>query len=140
MNILNPVSSIMTTQLITVDPKDKIMRVKELFDQHKIHHLPVVQYKTIVGMVSKSDLLFFLKGLRHDHREEHFDNVRLKNYSVESIMTTGLAKVAPDDKINVVLEVFKENLFHALPVVDDNDELVGIVTTYDIVTELADTK
>ena len=59
----------------------------------------------------------------------------MKNHQVESIMTTGLAKLAPTDKILVALKVFKENLFHAIPIVDQ-DELVGIVTTYDIIKAL----
>jgi CBS domain-containing protein len=37
----------------------------------------------------------------------------------------------------VALEVFKENLFHALPVVEEGN-LVGIITTYDIISRLAD--
>jgi acetoin utilization protein AcuB len=51
-------------------------------------------------------------------------------------MTTKLAKLEPSDKINVALEVFKENLFHGIPIVN-NDALVGIVTTYDIIKHLA---
>ena len=50
-------------------------------------------------------------------------------------MTTGLAKLSPEERINVALEVFMANRFHAIPVVDDGD-LVGIVTTFDIMKEL----
>ena len=54
-------------------------------------------------------------------------------------MTTGLAKLEPDDRINVALDVFCVNLFHALPVVKDN-ELVGILTPFDIIKTLAEEK
>ncbi|MDX1665798.1 MAG: CBS domain-containing protein [Saprospiraceae bacterium] len=47
-----------------------------------------------------------------------------------------MAKLSPKDRINVALEIFMENRFHAIPVVSDN-ELVGIVTTFDIIKELA---
>ena len=140
MNVLAPVSSIMTKNLITVNPEDKLVKVKEIFDKHKIHHLPVVRYREIVGIISKSDVLYFLKGLGNDRSsEEVLNNVRLNNYTAQSIMTTGMAKLEPDDKINVALEVFRVNLFHALPVID-NGELVGILTTYDIIKALADAK
>ena len=136
MNLLAPVSDLMTTKLITVNPSDKLEVVKKAFDENKIHHLPVVRYKEIVGMISKTDLLFFLKGLSHNKYEDVLNVVRLRNYCAEDIMTKGLAKLESTDRINVALEVFKENLFHALPVVDDN-ELVGIVTTYDVINKLS---
>ena len=140
MNLLAPVSTIMTKDLITVNPKDKLTEVKRLFEENSIHHLPVVRFKTLVGIISKTDLLHFLKGLGKDTTgEQYLNEVRLNNYCAEDIMTSGMAKLEPDDRINVALEVFKVNLFHALPVVE-NDELVGILTTYDIIKTLADEK
>jgi len=136
MNTLAPVSSIMTTQLLTVNPKDNLALVQEIFEKNKIHHLPVVRYKKLVGFLSKSDLLYFIKGHSQNTYDEVINNTRLKNYTVEKIMTTGIAKLAPDDKIMVALKVFQENLFHAIPIVE-NEELVGIITTYDIIDQLA---
>ncbi len=137
MDILAPVSTIMTKKLLTVNPKDKLSVVKEIFDTHKIHHLPVVRYKTIVGMLSKTDLLYFLKGVTYDNGyEDMLNEARLSNYTADEIMTTGLAKISSKDRIGVAVEVFKENLFHAIPIVDDG-ELVGILTTYDIIRSLS---
>jgi acetoin utilization protein AcuB len=51
-------------------------------------------------------------------------------------MTKRLGKVAPDDRVNVALEVFMVNRFHALPVVE-NGELVGIITPFDIMKALS---
>ena len=55
-------------------------------------------------------------------------------------MSTKLAKVNPEDRLAVVIEIFKDNLIHALPVVNDEDELVGIVTTHDLIQQLAKEK
>lgn len=136
MNILAPVKTIMSTDLITVNPKDKLTTVKEIFDQHKIHHIPVVRFKEIVGIVSKTDFLHFLRGFNRNEEDRFVNEARMRAYHAEDIMTTGLAKVSSVDRINVVLEIFLVNRFHAVPVVD-NKELVGIVTTYDIIQELA---
>ena len=137
MDILAPVSTIMTKKLLTVNPKDKLSVVKEIFDNNKIHHIPVVRFKTLVGMVSKSDLLYFIKGAAQEGGyDDMLNEARLNNYTADEIMTTGLAKVSPNDRIGVAIEVFKENLFHAIPVVE-NDELVGILTTYDIISSLS---
>ena len=136
MNVLDPIKTIMISKLITVNPKDKLTAVKEIFDNNKIHHVPVVRYKEIVGMISKSDFLHFLRGFNRNEEDRFVNEARLRVYNAEDIMTTGLAKVGPEERINVALEVFLENRFHAIPVVENN-ELVGIITTFDIIRSLA---
>ncbi len=137
MNILAPLSTIMTSELITVVSSDKLEKVKVIFDTNKIHHLPVVSGKEIVGIISKLDMLYFLKGMANKEEEDLLNEARLQHYKAEDIMTTGIAKLESTDRIAVALEVFKENLFHAIPIVDNN-ELQGIVTTYDIIKAVAD--
>ncbi|MBL7816551.1 MAG: CBS domain-containing protein [Saprospiraceae bacterium] len=136
MNILAPVSSIMTKKVIAIGPEDELAMVKDIFAQHNIHHLPVVRHDTLVGMVSKTDFDVYYKTLNRHFDDNFVNDTLLKVHRVKEIMTSKLAKVEPDDRINVVLEVFKVNRFHALPVVQD-DELVGIVTTYDIINALS---
>lgn len=137
MNVLAPISSIMTKNLITVTPEDKLTTIKEIFEKHNIHHIPVVRYKSIVGIVSKTDFLYFLRGFSHNDEDKFVNDARLRAYRAEDIMTKGMAKLESSERINVALEVFKVNRFHAIPVVD-NDELVGIITTFDIIRALAD--
>ena len=139
MNLLKPVSTIMTTDLITVNPSDSMMRVKEIFDKHKIHHIPVVDYKKIVGIISQTDFLLFHRGYSNKEMDRFTNEARLRAYKVEEIMTKGLAKVSSTDQIRTVLEVFRLNRFHALPVVN-GEELVGLVTTFDIIDALAGEK
>lgn len=138
MNILAPVSTIMTKDLLTVNPKDNLKVVKEIFEQNRLHHIPVVRHKKIVGLISKTDLLYFLKGANPE-KEKVRNEKLLEKFCAEDIMTTGLAKLESDDRINVALEVFKENLFHAIPIVDE-EELCGIVTTYDVIKALSEEK
>lgn len=139
MNLLTPVSELMTKGLITVNPEDKLMTVKKIFDEHRIHHIPVVRFRKIVGIISKTDLLYFLKGMGNVRHPDAMNEGRLLITRAQEIMTTGLGKLEPTDRINVALEVFRENILHALPVVE-NDELVGILTTHDIIVALADKK
>ncbi len=136
MNLLNPVSSIMSEQLLMVAPEDNLEAVKDIFDKRQIHHIPVVHCQEIVGMISKSDFLPFLRGQVGNHPDQKFESRVMENWRAKDIMTKGLAKVEADDSLRTVLEVFKLNLFHALPVVD-GDKLVGIVTTHDIISAMA---
>ena len=74
-----------------------------------------------------------------DVYDEMLEKSRLNNYTAEEIMTTGIAKLGPNDRIAVALEVFKENLFHAIPIVE-KDELVGLITTFDIIRALSENR
>ena len=136
MDLRAPISFIMTTNLLTVNPEDTLEVVRDIFQKNNIHHLPVVRYKTIVGIISKSDFLYFSRGFSVHEEDSFFNEARLKSYHAEQIMTTRLGKVESTDRIEVAVEVFKTNLFHAIPVVD-NEELVGIITTHDIIKWLA---
>lgn len=130
-----PVSEIMSTKMVTVIPSEGLERVKEIFETYNIHHIPVVRFTDLVGMVSKTDFYKAIHGLRlHDvNQVESENNVLLSKFTVEDLMTKHVAKINPEDKIGVAAEIFLENYFHAIPVVNADGELKGIVTNYDII-------
>ena len=80
-NPLAPVSTIMTTDLITLSITDNLWAAKELFDKHKIHHIPVVRYRDIVGLLSKTDLDLFYNGYCKG-KEAEVEKEHLKETSV----------------------------------------------------------
>jgi acetoin utilization protein AcuB len=141
MNVFAPISSLMTDHkhLVTVSPEDSLLNVKEIFDTHKFHHIPVVHFREIVGIISKIDFEHFLGGSALYGEDNNITKERLRTAQAKNIMTTHLGKVEPDDRINVALEIFTINRFHALPVIKDGD-LVGIITPFDILKKLADEK
>jgi len=136
MNLLAPVSTIMTENLITVGPEDNLKKIQDIFETNNIHHLPVIDKGQLSGMLSKSDYLFFRRGFIKDDSDNELDQLRLKTSKVKEIMTDRLAILEPTDRIQAAVEVFKENLFHAIPVVE-NGFLRGIVTTLDIINHLS---
>ena len=137
MNAYAPISTIMVTDLVTINPEASLLEVKKIFDKHSFHHLPVVRFRKIVGIISKTDFQSFAGGLSHSGNAG--DLKILENKKAEDIMTKGVGKLEPDDRINVALEIFSKNWFHALPVVK-NDELIGIVTTQDVIRTLINEK
>jgi acetoin utilization protein AcuB len=138
MNIFAPISSIMTDHkhLVTVDPEEPLSKVKEIFDNHKFHHIPVVHFREIVGIISRTDFEHFMGGASHFEEDKYVNQLRLDRAQAKDIMIKRLGKVSSDDRINVALEVFLVNRFHALPVVDDG-ELVGMLTPFDIMLALS---
>lgn len=137
MYLLDPVSKIMTRDLICVQEDDNLSIVKSIFQKHKIHHIPVLKDGDLAGMVSKSDFHLFKNGFNESYVDKIMEEVRLNNYTAKDIMTRKLARLQKDDRINIALEIFRENLFHAIPVVE-GEKIIGMVTTYDIIKSLAD--
>lgn len=135
MNLLAPIKSIMSQNLITATAEDTVAHVEALFAEHRIHHIPVVNGSELVGIVSKSDINLMKRTKSDSELGKKLQEIKLQHYQVKDIMTVGVAVLESTDKINVALEVFMANLFHAIPIVDDG-KLVGIVTTFDIIKNI----
>lgn len=130
-----PVSGLMSKKLQTVLPSDSLAAVHEIFKTHNIHHIPVVKGLNLVGLISKTDYLraFHSSRLEDAVKAAQADAEMLAKYRVEDLMTKHVVKVSDDDKIGVAAEIFLENYIHAVPVVNANQELVGIITSYDVI-------
>ena len=116
-----PLSSIMTKNVITADPNDKLSVARDIFKQNRVHHLPVVHGTTLLGILTTYDVFKLID------KSVDFDKTLIKD-----VMTTHVATLEPDDKIGSAAELFLENLFHAVPIVKDG-ELKGIVTSFDVI-------
>lgn len=126
-----PISSIMTTKVVAVQEQDKLQDVMEIFRKHKIRHLPVLSGKKIAGIISRTDINRLTFGALFEN-QEGADEAVLEILSIPQVMTTKPKMVNPNDSIRDVAEIFANEEFHALPVVD-GEELKGIVTTTDII-------
>ncbi len=118
-----PLSSIMTRDVITADQDDSLSVARSIFLKNKVHHLPIVRGSRLVGILTTYDL-FKLNG---SHKAKNFEDMTIKD-----VMTTHIATLEPEDKIGSAAELFLENLFHAVPIVKNGD-LQGIVTSFDVI-------
>ncbi|UOB16808.1 CBS domain-containing protein [Abyssalbus ytuae] len=126
------VSTIMTTDLIQLNISDSLYKAEKLFKKYKIRHLPVVQGKRIVGILSYTDLLRISYVDVIDEDDETVESIVYDMFSLPQVMMNKPVVVSPDTPIKEVAEILSQREFHALPVVE-NDELVGIVTTTDLI-------
>lgn len=136
MDLKQAVSTIMTRDLVTVTPEDDLLTVKKIFDSKSFHHIPVVHFRDLVGIVSKSDFLLYCNSVLSEQNLDIQEDQKLKFTKVKQIMVTRLGKLEPDDRIEVAIEVFLTNFFHCLPVVKDK-ELMGLVTPFDVLRYIA---
>lgn len=130
-----PISAIMTKNVITLNNTDDLMQAEKLFKENNIRHIPVVSGKEIKGMLSYTDLLRISFADAIDEDESDVDTVVYNMFTIEQVMAKNLVTVNSSTTIKEVAEVLSKREFHALPVVD-NGELVGIVTTTDLINYL----
>ncbi|MDO6597076.1 CBS domain-containing protein [Oceanihabitans sp. 2_MG-2023] len=130
-----PVSTIMTRDVITLNHSDDLDVAEKLFKKNNIRHIPVVSGDKIIGMLSYTDLLRISFADAIDENESDVDTVVYNMFSIEQVMAKNLTSITSNTTIKEVAEILAEKEFHALPIVD-NDKLIGIVTTTDLINYL----
>ena len=135
MELLNiKVKDIMTTDIISVQENDTMQTVCDIINASNIHHVPVVDDdNNLKGMISKLDVVLLQDWATNLNLRSaiRYNEQVLASQTAGDRMTTQLAKVEPDETLENCAAIFKENLFHCLPVLVEG-KLVGLVTTYDL--------
>jgi CBS domain-containing protein len=129
------IADIMTRDPLTVTPSDTIGQADELMYENKIRQLPVVERHELVGIISDRDIRSFLSGSLFETPEERERALATK---VASIMTTEPITASPEDDLRDTVEVLINEKIGGIPVVDEAEGLVGIVTYVDVLRWLLD--
>jgi len=116
------VSAIMTKVVHTLSPENTMGEARDIMLKHHVHHLPIVEGIKLVGMITSWD--FFKLGKSASESAE---------VKIREVMTTKLATLDTGQHIGAVAELLMEHIFHAVPIVNDDKELLGIVTSTDII-------
>ncbi|MBU2927570.1 CBS domain-containing protein [Winogradskyella psychrotolerans] len=132
MKNIEPVSTIMSTNIITLKKDDELETAELLFKRYKIRHIPVVKGKIVIGMLSYTDLLRISFADAVDETETNIETLVYNMFTIEQVMAKNVVTVKSDTTIKEVAVILAQKEFHALPVVD-HGRLVGIVTTTDLI-------
>jgi acetoin utilization protein AcuB len=127
------VSRSMARKVATVDKAYSLLEAQKLMMQHQIRHLPVVDSANIlVGIVTDRDIRSALpyglaKGEGDDEEREKYAHIK-----VGDVMTTELLTVSPNHTLQDAILLIEQKKVGALPVVDDDKKLVGILSVRDL--------
>ena len=150
-----PVKQFMTKEVITVKEDDLIKKVFKVMDEEKILGVPVVnEEKHPVGIVTETDLICHFTTLESPRTINllgslvYLDDVNTFNESlkdhcaetVKDIMTEKPVTISETASLTDAIDLMAENHITRLPVVNENNELTGIITRTDIVHQLAKIK
>lgn len=151
-NVAQPrVKDIMSKEVIAVDAGDTLHEALELIVENRVSALPVVNGRgRCIGILSTSDLV----DLTHELDDELHNigrssqskqawlieqlSTALGSERVADHMSEEIAVIAEDVSLPEAAAAMLRNRVHRLPVVDDKQKLLGIVSTMDIMRVVAD--
>ncbi|TFG91992.1 MAG: CBS domain-containing protein [Syntrophobacterales bacterium] len=126
----------MSRNLITVAPDTSILKVKNLLKEHNIDQIPVAEDRKLVGIITDRDI--------RDNSPSpastlsvHELNYLLSEIKTEKVMTKKVFTTTPGTTIEEAARLINEKHVNSLPVVA-GDELVGLITTCDLLNVLLD--
>ena len=123
------VFDVMSNDPLTVSPSDTVGKAEELMYENHYRQLPVVENKQLIGIVSDRDIRSFLAQPSFVEPEKRARALRTK---VNEIMTAKPLTVSPEDDLREAVELLIEEKIGGIPVVDETEGLVGIVTYVDV--------
>jgi CBS domain-containing protein len=147
------VKDLMTKEVICVHADAKINEVSQLLTGKSIHGLPVLDSNDLIaGIITESD--FFIKDIPDLYLPSYIELIKkgefakrmdgdekekitkLMEAKASDIMTTDPITVQAETEINEVIKIIKEKHLFTLPVIDNGNKVVGIITLADIIVLL----
>lgn len=125
----------MSLDPVTVTPATDAREARRLLHRYGIRHLPVVDGRRVIGMVSDRDVRvdeFSLAHVPAEDRDELFE----AGPRIEAVMSSPAHVIAPDEPIEAAARLLLSRRISSLPVVDADGALMGIITSTDCLLAL----
>ena len=121
----------MTRNVVTIDPDTSLPEAHKLMTDNGIRRLPVIKKGRLIGIVTRGDV-------REAEPSEATTlsiweiNYLLSRLRIEKIMSRNPITISPEATIGQVARIMMEKKISGLPVVDDSNSVIGIITESDI--------
>jgi CBS domain-containing protein len=122
----------MTSGPIAIDIDDPPSVICEVLGRHPFHHLPVLQHGLLVGVVSAIDLARISLGVWVQDKDTAAAWLDA-TFTVADVMTCEPDIIRANDPIKQAADELSSGAYHCLPVLDEKDQLVGMLTSTDLV-------
>lgn len=141
-----PVTEVMTTQIITLAPELQVAQAWELMLEHLIKAMPVVDAGgRVLGMLTDEDLIHRAGAKEHlsvasrldtETLKEQLDILRSSPLRVRDVMTVPAITLSKNEALGAAAAIMARHEIKRLPVVDENQKIVGIVSRVDVLKQL----
>jgi len=120
---------VMTKDVTCCTPNDSVKAAAEMMKQENVGPIPVVdsqQTKKLIGIVTDRDLAIKVVGAGLDPNTT----------KVQQVMSTDVVTCHPDDSVDMAMHEMEKHQLRRIPVVDNNDHIMGIIAQADIFTRM----
>jgi len=126
----------MTSPAVTITADTPFQDALNMMKERKFRRLPVVDANgKLVGIVSERDLLYASPSPATSLSVWEM-NYLLSQLEIKSLMTTEVITISPDTTIESAASVMMKKKIGGLPIVDDNNKVIGVITETDIFNTL----
>ncbi len=129
------VGQVMQASPTTVSPGDRVIHARRLLLDEDLICLPVTEAGGLVGIVTVRNVAMKLAAFQ-EVVPDRYKSGRIRNLLVEDIMTQPATTARTDEKLSKVASLMLERRFSSLPVLNLEEELVGLLTKTQL-TEVA---
>ncbi|TVL98749.1 MAG: CBS domain-containing protein [Candidatus Kuenenia stuttgartiensis] len=124
------VKEIMSKQLVTLNADSKLGFAEDIMYLGRIRHLPVVNGKEIVGILTQRDL--YKASLTSIVTNWEENKTFLDSVKVAEVMTKDVITISPNTSIEDAAQIMIDKKVGCLPVVEDKNTLLGLITETDV--------
>jgi CBS domain-containing protein len=120
---------VMTKSPVCCLPEDTVAKVAQLMKRENVGSIPVIeneQNKKLVGIVTDRDLTLEIVAEGRD----------AKSTNVEAVMTRKVVTCRAEDDLQKALDAMSEHQLRRIPVVDNNNKILGIISQADVATRV----
>ncbi|MGB3757938.1 MAG: CBS domain-containing protein [Rivularia sp. (in: cyanobacteria)] len=150
--MLKSIAEVMTREPITVKAETPLREAIKILAEKRISGLPVVDDAgNLIGIISETDLMWQQAGVTPPAYFMIFDSViYLKNpleyerelhkalgQTVGEVMSEKPVTISPDKPLREAAKIMRDRKIHRLPVVDDSEKIIGMLSLSDIIRDMA---
>lgn len=126
-----PITSIMSSPVITVHPDDRLVHARRKLLDNKIARLPVMEGAEVVGILHEAQIAHAFAALLKDVAFEH-QQARVRELVARDWMKTPVVTARHDMSIMQVARLMMDQDIGGVPVLDSVGALQGWVTRTDL--------
>lgn len=126
------VEDIMTRDVVTIDENDDLWNLREILRSLRYRHLPVTDQGRLVGLLTERDVLGISASTLLPHGHDT-DRLLHQRFRVRDVMQREVLTVSATALIGEAGRIMLDKRISCLPVVDASNNLLGIVTSSDLI-------
>jgi len=126
------IKQILTTDVISVHVKQKLSEVNKIFRENMLHHVPVLDGKTPLGIISTNDIFKLMFNIEIQD-ERMIDAILDYHFSIENVMSKNLVTLPISSTIKDVAKILQFSTIHSIIITNQAGEFEGIVTSTDLI-------